>query len=315
MNPAALRANLGDLPTGATIIVDTHDFTARNLDQGRLRRQPARRRLARRVRRAPGRPDRDDGRGGQGVRAVPQGRRPRQEHVRPRPAVVDVRPPDRVHDLRSWRSGFAKVPDIRDANITAFKAGLELRRDHRDVRRPLRDQAGPDGRGHLPQHHRQPRAGLRPGRRRRAVGPAGLPRLLPDHPGLRHPPRARASTSRSASRPSRPRTRSPASARRIGASFVGHARRHHHLRPGHRAQVRGDRPRRDDRAAAAGHRRPARRPLDRAADQDRAGRPAAGDVRPQRRGPGADRRAAVARRLLRRRRSRPSGSRSPTARR
>ncbi len=31
MNPAALRANLGDLPAGATIIVDSHDFSARNL--------------------------------------------------------------------------------------------------------------------------------------------------------------------------------------------------------------------------------------------------------------------------------------------
>ena len=31
MNPAALRANLADLPKGATIIVDTHDFTDRNL--------------------------------------------------------------------------------------------------------------------------------------------------------------------------------------------------------------------------------------------------------------------------------------------
>src|SRR5690349_20223205 len=31
MNPAALRANLGDLPAGATIIVATHDFSARNL--------------------------------------------------------------------------------------------------------------------------------------------------------------------------------------------------------------------------------------------------------------------------------------------
>ena len=31
MNPAALKANLADLPKGATIIVDTHDFTARNL--------------------------------------------------------------------------------------------------------------------------------------------------------------------------------------------------------------------------------------------------------------------------------------------
>ncbi|MBM9460979.1 2-oxoacid:acceptor oxidoreductase subunit alpha [Nocardioides sp. zg-536] len=33
MNPAALKANLGDLPRGATIIVDTHDFTKRNLDK------------------------------------------------------------------------------------------------------------------------------------------------------------------------------------------------------------------------------------------------------------------------------------------
>src|SRR3954462_11617599 len=31
MNPAALKANLADLKPGATIIVDSHDFTARNL--------------------------------------------------------------------------------------------------------------------------------------------------------------------------------------------------------------------------------------------------------------------------------------------
>ena len=33
MNPAALRANLSDLPSGATVIVDTHDFTGRNLSR------------------------------------------------------------------------------------------------------------------------------------------------------------------------------------------------------------------------------------------------------------------------------------------
>ncbi|MCX6400335.1 MAG: 2-oxoacid:acceptor oxidoreductase subunit alpha [Propionibacteriales bacterium] len=33
MNPAALKANLGDLPKGAAIIVDTADFTKRNLDK------------------------------------------------------------------------------------------------------------------------------------------------------------------------------------------------------------------------------------------------------------------------------------------
>ena len=38
MNPAALKANLGDLPAGADIIVNTDEFTKRNLHQGRLRR-------------------------------------------------------------------------------------------------------------------------------------------------------------------------------------------------------------------------------------------------------------------------------------
>jgi 2-oxoglutarate/2-oxoacid ferredoxin oxidoreductase subunit alpha len=33
MNPAALKANIGDLPKGAAIIVDTADFTKRNLDK------------------------------------------------------------------------------------------------------------------------------------------------------------------------------------------------------------------------------------------------------------------------------------------
>src|ERR1051326_9315380 len=31
MNPAALKANLADIKKGATIIVDSHDFTSRNL--------------------------------------------------------------------------------------------------------------------------------------------------------------------------------------------------------------------------------------------------------------------------------------------
>jgi 2-oxoglutarate ferredoxin oxidoreductase subunit alpha len=42
MNPAALKANLGDLPKGASLIVNTDAFTARNLDKAGLRGQPAR---------------------------------------------------------------------------------------------------------------------------------------------------------------------------------------------------------------------------------------------------------------------------------
>ena len=47
MNPAALKANLADLPREGVIIVDTHEFTARALAQGRLADEPARGRHAR----------------------------------------------------------------------------------------------------------------------------------------------------------------------------------------------------------------------------------------------------------------------------
>ena len=79
-------------------------------DQGGVRRQPARGRLAGRLRAQHRRPDRHDRRGGQGVRPLPQGRRPGEEHVRARPAVLDVRPPDRDHASPSSRSGSPRPP-------------------------------------------------------------------------------------------------------------------------------------------------------------------------------------------------------------
>ena len=181
-------------------------------DQGRIHRQPSRRRLARDVRRPPGRPDRHDGRGGQAVRPFAQGRRAGQEHVRPRAVVVDVRPADRV-DHRLPREALRQGPRHPRRQHHGLPRRLELRRDHRDLRGEVRDQAGADEAGHLPQHHRKPRARLRPGRERgagRGCRCSSVPtRSLP-------PPTSStssASTSPSASRRSRPRTRSPASAR------------------------------------------------------------------------------------------------------
>ena len=40
MNPAALKANLADIKKGATIIVDSHDFTARNLNKAAYAENP-----------------------------------------------------------------------------------------------------------------------------------------------------------------------------------------------------------------------------------------------------------------------------------
>ena len=194
MNPAALKANLADLPKGAAIIVDSHDFSDRNLTKAGYTSNPleslgdANDQLGDFQVFSAG-PDRDDRRGGQGVRPVPQGRRPRQEHVRARAAVVDVRPADPDHD-RLPRQAVRQGRGHPRRQHRGVQGRLELRRDHRDLRRPVRSEAGPDGARGLPQHQRQPGAGLRAGRRQRAVRPRHRARHLPDHPGLRHPPRA-----------------------------------------------------------------------------------------------------------------------------
>jgi 2-oxoglutarate ferredoxin oxidoreductase subunit alpha len=122
MNPAALRANLGDLPKGATIIVDTHDFTARNLTKAGYTANPL---------------DGDDlaefavhpvDLTGMTVAAVKEFGLSRKDAARAKNMFA--------LGLLSWMYGrptesttafltkrFAKVPDIRDANITAFKSG------------------------------------------------------------------------------------------------------------------------------------------------------------------------------------------------
>lgn len=122
MNPAALRANLGDLPKGATIIVDTHDFTTRNLTKAGYTANPL---------------DGDDlaefavhpvDLTGMTVEAVKEFGLSRKDAARAKNMFA--------LGLLSWMYGrptesttaflhkrFAKVPDIRDANITAFKSG------------------------------------------------------------------------------------------------------------------------------------------------------------------------------------------------
>jgi 2-oxoglutarate ferredoxin oxidoreductase subunit alpha len=122
MNPAALKANLGDLPKGAAIIVDTHDFSARNLTKAGYSSNPLE----------------DDSLAefalhtvdltGMTVEAVKEFGLSRKDAARAKNMFA--------LGLLSWMYGrptestitflekrFAKVPDIRDANVTAFKAG------------------------------------------------------------------------------------------------------------------------------------------------------------------------------------------------
>jgi 2-oxoglutarate ferredoxin oxidoreductase subunit alpha len=122
MNPAALLANVGDLPKGATIVVDTHDFTARNLAKAGYTANPLE----------------DDSLSeyavhpvdltGMTVEAVKEYGLSRKDAARAKNMFA--------LGLLSWLYGrptestiaflqkrFAKVPDIRDANVTAYRAG------------------------------------------------------------------------------------------------------------------------------------------------------------------------------------------------
>ncbi|MBZ5740452.1 2-oxoacid:acceptor oxidoreductase subunit alpha [Nocardioides mangrovi] len=127
MNPAALKANLGDLPKGAAIIVDTHDFTKRNLDKAGYDVNPLDL-LG----------DANDPLGefqvtpvdltGMTVEAVKEFGLSRKDAARAKNMFalgllswMYGRPTDPTISFLQKR--FAKVADIRDANITAFKAG------------------------------------------------------------------------------------------------------------------------------------------------------------------------------------------------
>ncbi|HWM75293.1 MAG TPA: 2-oxoacid:acceptor oxidoreductase subunit alpha [Nocardioides sp.] len=122
MNPAALKANLGDLPKGATIIVDTHDFTARNLTKAGYAANPL---------------DNDSlseyslqpvDLTGMTVEAVKEFGLSRKDAARAKNMFalgllswMFGRPTDPTVTFLQKR--FARVEDIRDANIAAFKAG------------------------------------------------------------------------------------------------------------------------------------------------------------------------------------------------
>ena len=123
---------------------------------------------------------------------------------------------------------------------------------------------------------------------------------LSDHAGQRHSARTVASSRTSACARSRPKTKSPRSARRSARPTAAHMAITTSSGPG--IALKGE---------AIGlavmlelplldHQRSARRPEHRPADEDRAGRPVPGDSRPQRRMPDAGHRRPQPGRLLRR---------------
>jgi 2-oxoglutarate ferredoxin oxidoreductase subunit alpha len=124
MNPAALKANLSDLPKGAAIIVDTHDFTDRNLAKAGYTSNPLAEGDTSLANFAVHPVDLT----GMTVQAVKEFGLSRKDAARAKNMFA--------LGLLSWMYGrpiettisflqkrFAKVEAIRDANIAAFKAG------------------------------------------------------------------------------------------------------------------------------------------------------------------------------------------------
>ena len=122
MNPAALKANLGELPAGAMIIVDTHDFTDRNLTKAGYAANPLE----------------DDSLAsytvhpvdltGMTVAAIKEFGLSRKDAARAKNMFalglvswMYGRPTDSTVAFLEKR--FAKVPAIRDGNVTAIRAG------------------------------------------------------------------------------------------------------------------------------------------------------------------------------------------------
>lgn len=299
MNPAALKANIGDVPRGAEIIVNTDEFTKRAMQKVGYATNPLE----------------DGSLDGYSVHPVPlttltvealkefdlsrkEAERSKNMFALGLLSWMYHRPTEGTEKFLAAK--FAKKPEIAAANLAAFRAGWNFGETTEDF--AVSYEVAPAS----------------------AAFPVGTYRNISGNLALSY---GLIAASRQADLPlylgSYPIT--PASdilhelsrhknfgvrtfqaedeiagiGAALGAAF-GVSRGHDDLRSGCGAQVGDHRARRLARTAAARHRHPARRAVHRPAHQDRAGGSAPGDVRQERRGTGAGRRAAHSGRLFRR---------------
>ena len=189
MNPAALKANLADLPGGADIIVNTDEFTKRNLTKVGYAANPLE----------------DGSLDGWVVHPVAltsmtvgaladhdiskkDAERAKNMFALGLLSWMYSRPHEST--LTFLERKFAARPELAAANIAAFKAGWNFGETTEDFAVRYEVKPAQDAARQLPQHHRQRRARARARRRRGAVEAAGVPRRVPDHAGQRHPARA-----------------------------------------------------------------------------------------------------------------------------
>ena len=219
MNPAALKTNIGDLPPGGALIVNSDAFTQANLNKAAYAANPL-----------------TDG----SLKAFTTFEIPISslnerslDGLEMTTKQKDLTKNFFALGLMFWlyersmdgdapldRLEVLRPPGHRRGEQARTQGRLRVRRDDRDVPHALPRPAREAAAGHVPEHHRQRGDGARfPGRLETGRPPAVL-RLVSDHPGLGHPPPAVRATNRSGSRRSRPRTRSRRSAPRSARATV-----------------------------------------------------------------------------------------------
>ena len=279
MNPAALKANIDDLPRGGVIITDSADFTKRNLAKVGYESDPL-----------------TDGSledyqvhaldlTGMTLEAVKKFGLTRKDATRAKNMFalglltwLYHRPTDGTINFLTTK--FASKPEIRDANITAFKAGYAFGETTEvfAVTYEVAPAPMPAGKYRQISGNLALAYGLITASRK-----AGLPLFLGSYPitpasdilhELSKHKRFGVTTFQA-------EDEIAGVGAALGASFAGHLGSHHHVRARRRTEVGDHRTGRSDRAALDHLRHPAGWTQHGHADQDRAGRPAAGDVRPQ----------------------------------
>ena len=280
MNPAALKANLVDLPKGGTIIVDTHDFTDRALARIGWTSNPL-----------------EDGTldsftvhavdltqltldalAGTSLSRKDAGRS-KNMYALGLLSWMYSRPVEGT--LQFLRQKFASRPDIADANVTAFKAGWNFGETTESfaVAYEVKPAPLPTGVYRNITGNMALSYGLITAAQR-----AGLPLFLGAYPitpasDILH---ELSKHKRFGVRTFQAEDEIAGIGAAIGAAFGGSLAVTSLVRTRDCAERRIDRPRRVSGDTARRLRHSARRPVDRTADQDRTVRPAASHVRPQR---------------------------------
>ena len=212
MNPAALKANIADLPGGSLLIIDSDEFSDRNLTKVGYATQPAGGRLAGGLAGGERAAHVDDARRARRLGAREEGGPAVEEHVHARAALVDVPPADRGHDPVPGADRSAGSRRSRRRTSPRSGPGSTTARPPRRSRSPTRSSPPRWRRARTATSRatrRCPTASSRPGSAPACRSSSARTRSRRRRTSCTSCP----STRRSTSGRSRPRTRSPASAR------------------------------------------------------------------------------------------------------